>query len=71
MMSTKINTTPLKTEKALQKNIRVEELLFRGGGKSKLHGRGVVALCGSHNTIKDPHWYAVQGSDTTMMHRAS
>ena len=21
----------------------------------------------SHNTIKDPQWYAVQGSDTTMM----
>ena len=24
-----------------------------------------------HNTIKDPHWYAVQGSDTTMMPRAA
>ena len=22
------------------------------------------------NTIKDPHWYVVQGSDTTMMSRA-
>ena len=24
-----------------------------------------------YNTIKDPHWYAVQGSDTTMMTRAA
>ena len=23
------------------------------------------------NTIKDPQWYAVQGSDTTMMTKAS
>ena len=22
---------------------------------------------GSYNVIKDSHWYAVQGSDTTMM----
>ena len=29
MMSTKINTTPLQTKKALQKNIRVEELYFK------------------------------------------
>ena len=26
---------------------------------------------GSYNTIKDPHRYAVQGSDTTMMTRAA
>ena len=25
----------------------------------------------SFNTIKDPHWYAVQESDTTMMPRAA
>ena len=25
----------------------------------------------SHNTIKDPHWYDVQGSDTTMLPRAA
>jgi hypothetical protein len=24
-----------------------------------------------YNTIKDPHWYVVQGSDTTMMPRAA
>ena len=25
-------------------------------------------LCGkTYNVIKDPHWYAVQGSDTTIM----
>ena len=36
MMSTKINTTPLQTEKALQKNMRVEELLFRGRGQKQV-----------------------------------
>ena len=25
----------------------------------------------THNTIKAPQWYAVQGSDTTMMIKAS
>ena len=37
--------------------------LLNGKIKNKNSGQ-------SHNTIKDPQWYAVQGSDTTMMTNA-
>ena len=32
---------------------------------------GPVTETQSHNTIKDPQWYAVKGSDTTMMTKAA
>ena len=54
MMSTKINTTPLQTEKALQKSIRAEELPFRGWGKSRVHEQGGRA-CVDHITQSKIH----------------
>ena len=34
-------------------------------------GNSLFINNGSHNTIKDPHWNVVQGSDTTMTPIAS
>ena len=55
MMSTKINKTPLQTEKALQKSIRVEELPFKGTGAKAGYTDEASWPCVDHITQSKIH----------------